>query len=101
MTFEDYIDIIRASVANTGYNQFFPSLCVSKETADEFAVLETELSEGGEEELAMNWVENVVGEHHTTFLAFRAGGGIVNVRKIVGFDAILQTNIRVEPVAKT
>jgi hypothetical protein len=101
MTFEDYIDIIRASVANTGYNQFFPSLCVSSETEDEFAVLETELSEGGEEEMAMNWVENVMGEHHTTFLAFRAGGRIVTVRKIVGLDAVLQANIRVEPVAET
>lgn len=101
MTFEDYIDIIRVSVANTGYNQFFPSLCVSSETADKFAVLETELSEGGEEDLAMNWVENVLGEHHTTFLAFRAGRRIVTVRQIVGFNAIFQTHIRVEPAEET
>ena len=51
MTFEEYIEIIKGSVAETGYDNFRPSLCIPGEQI-KMDVFDTSLSQAGEEILA-------------------------------------------------
>ena len=70
MTFEEYIEIIKGSVAETGYDNFRPSLCIPGEQI-KMDVFDTSLSQAGEEILAKEWASQFTEQAKTLFLAFR------------------------------
>lgn len=99
MNFEEYVSIVKDSVCETGYGSFLPSLCHSGEAEDEMAVLQTELSEGGEEVLARTWAEEFAGPGKSIFMAYRCGQRKVSAIEILGFNVLRKTTIAVEPYA--
>lgn len=99
MNFEEYVSIVKDSVCETGYECFLPSLCHSGEAGDKMAVLQTELSEGGEEVLARKWAEEFAGPGESIFMAYRCGQRKVSVIEIFGFNVLRKTTIAVEPYA--
>jgi hypothetical protein len=81
MKFADYSGLITRSVAEIGYNSFHPSACVPGLLKDRFHVLDGELSEEGEEAVALAWAKSLKNTGRI-FLAFRAGGRRVTVAEL-------------------
>ena len=81
MKFADYSGLITKSVAETGYDSFYPSACVPGLLKDQFHVLDRELSEEGEEVVALAWARSLK-KSGRIFLAFRAGRRRVTVAEL-------------------
>jgi hypothetical protein len=79
--FSDYSALITKSVAETGYDSFHPSACVPGLLKDRFHVLDGQLSEEGEEAVALAWAKSLT-KAGRIFLAFRAGGRRVTVAEL-------------------
>lgn len=92
MKFQNYIDLICSSVAEQGYEFFFPSACIPGDTPS-MSVMECDLSPEGEEVMAKAWVTECFGEHAELFFAFRAGGRQVHVCWLQ--NAVIQERFRV------
>lgn len=60
-------------------------------------VLDGELSEDGDEEVAMSWAEQFLRDGRTVFVAYRSGQSAVAVLEIVGFDATRKHMLRLTP----
>jgi hypothetical protein len=60
-------------------------------------VLDGEVSEGGDEQLAMSWAESFVRDGRTVFLAYRRGQRTITVLEILGADAVRKREIKVDP----
>ncbi|HEY5742267.1 MAG TPA: hypothetical protein VIS99_06975 [Terrimicrobiaceae bacterium] len=99
MTFEEYIEIIKGSVAETGYDNFRPSLCIPGEQI-KMDVFDTSLSQAGEEILAKEWASQFTEQDKTLFLAFRSGQRTITVIKIVGTEATKKQGIIVNRYAE-
>lgn len=97
MTFPDYIQLITKSVCETGFDAFLPSLCIVDGDEIIMKVLDAEPSDGGDEELAMNWLGQFVRDGRTVFVAYRSGSGIISIMEVVGFDATRKHTLRVAP----
>jgi hypothetical protein len=97
MTFHEYVSLIAQSVAETGYDQFHPSACVSNSTDEKLHVLDGELTEEGEEAVALSWTESISKTSDTIFLAFRGGKRTVAVIELKGGKVMDRKTIRVTP----
>lgn len=95
ITFAQYIEIIKDSVASQGYDQFFPSLCDGR-SGVHLNVLECELSNNGEEALAKDWAASVLKSSPWVYLAYRVGGRHVDVCEIRGLEVIKKVRITVK-----
>lgn len=97
MNFDDYFGVIVKSVSQTGYNAFLPSACVVEDGKVVMKVLEGDLSEDGEEELAWEWGSTFFKEALTVFLAYRRGQRTVTVLEFLGSEPIRKREIKVDP----
>jgi hypothetical protein len=97
MTLRDYASLIAKSVAETGYDAFRPSACVSSATKESMHVLETELSEGGEESLAREWAKSLEKCDSTLFAAYRAGDRVIAVVELRKASVVDKITIQVRP----
>lgn len=99
MKFRDYCSLMTKSVAETGYDSFHPSACVPGIFRDRFHVLDGELSEEGEESLALSWARSLA-KSGTVFLAFRGGQRRVTVVELkdgtLADGLVIQVNPPVE-----
>lgn len=100
MKFRDYCSLIADSVAETGYDSFYPSACVPGLLKDTFHVLEGELSEEGEERVATSWAESLSRNSNTMFLAFRSGSRKVAVLALKGHTVADRITIHVNPYSE-
>lgn len=98
MTFDQYVSLIARSVAEAGYDNFLPSLCVLTD-AMEMEVLQTELSADGEESVAKQWASDFTEPGRTLFLAYQQGSRMVMVLEITGTEVTNKQRIAV--TAKT
>lgn len=96
MTFKDYCSIIAESVAETGYDAFRPSACVSRPEQDAMCVLEVDLSEEGDEVVARAWGAALEAEDNPLFLAYRSGHRRVVVLEIRNERVVAQVAVRVD-----
>lgn len=81
MNFSAYCEIIQSSVAAEGYDEFLPSLCVL-EPQFKMQVLATELSDGGEEVLALEWARSVAPESPLLYIAYRIPGRRIEIAEL-------------------
>jgi len=95
MTFAQYVQVIKESVASQGYDQFFPSLSDGKSDVS-LKVLECELSEAGEEALAKDWAGTFLKQSRVIYLAYRSGGRHVDVCEIRGSEVTDKVRIHVK-----
>ncbi len=100
MKFQDYCSLTAQSVAEAGYDAFFPSACIPGLLKDKFYVLDGKLSEEGEEQLALTWAESLPKSSGTMFLAFRGGKRRVTVLEMKGHLMIDGLVIQVEPYSE-
>lgn len=96
MEFDDYTDLICTSVAEQGYDYFFPCVCVPGDDPI-MSVMEGELTPAGEEDVAKAWVAECFAEYPELYFAFRAGGREVHVCWLK--DSVIRKRFRaqVEP----
>ncbi len=97
MTFQDYCSLIQKSVAESGYDGFHPSACVPGIESDDHHVLESELTDEGEEAVALSWAESLARGSKTMFLAFRGGERRVTVLELKDGAVVEGLVIRVNP----
>jgi hypothetical protein len=95
MKFSEYVDVIKKSVAQSGYSSFHPSACIPGVFKNQFHVLEGELREEGEESVAVAWAKTLK-KSGKIFLAFRAGDRRVTVVELkdgeVADGLVIQVN---------
>lgn len=96
MKFSEYVELIKGSVAEEGYDGFHPSMC-QLGPATKLHVLDGELGPDGDEEAAKHWAGLFASERGTLFLAYRSGGRRVDVCEIVGRDVTKKIGIEVKP----
>jgi hypothetical protein len=94
--FSDYSALITKSVAETGYDSFHPSACVPGLLKDRFYVLNGELSQAGEETLALDWAKSLK-RSGKIFLAFRAGDRRVTVAELKDGELVDGVVLDVKP----
>jgi hypothetical protein len=92
-----YVKVICRSLSEQGYDHFYPSICAVEDTQVVMKVLYAELSEAGEEELALKWAESFFANEKTVFVAYRRGQRKVTVLENLGFDTIRKQEITVNP----
>lgn len=97
MDFDSYMKIAIDSVQKQGYDNFYPSLCVVKDSELQFDVLETELTEEGEKEITLEWTYPFTSEGQTLFSAYRVGNREIEVVQILGAEVIRKSRISVKP----
>ncbi|MGZ5518458.1 MAG: hypothetical protein ACXWJX_12255 [Limisphaerales bacterium] len=95
ITFAQYVEIIKESVATEGYDRFFPSLCDGRSGVG-LNVLECELSNAGEEALAKKWAARFLESNPSVYLAYRAGCRHVDVCEIRGREVTNKVRIIVK-----
>jgi hypothetical protein len=95
MDFETYTRLIADSVAECGYDEFFPSLCVVGDKL-EMQVLAGELQPHGEREVAMNWADTFKAPGQVLYLAYRIGGRQVEVIKLNGAEVTQRTRLDIQ-----
>jgi hypothetical protein len=100
MKFRDYCSLIAKSVAETGYDSFYPSACVPGFIKDKFHVLDGELTEIGEECVALTWAESLPTSSGKVFLAFRGGKRRVTVLELKGKAVLDSLVIQVNPYSE-
>lgn len=91
--FDDYCLLIQESMNGRGYDGFFPSARSSDAHQFEVMVLETELGDQGDEELAMEWAKALMEAHPRVFIAFRAAQEKVIVRELEDGRVIQQRDL--------
>ena len=94
MTFDEYFELIQQSVADSGYDQLYPSLCVAGDEL-EMKVLTVDLSEFGEESVAKKWAAQFAAPDRTLFVAYRQGARNVAVIEIHGTEVVEKGSITV------
>jgi hypothetical protein len=94
---QGYSAIIAKSVAETGYEHFKPSACVSTPDEEEMSVLDIELKEEGETSDALSWGATLLKEGAVLFLAYRSGNHVVTVAEVHGRSIVQKMNIHVRP----
>ena len=97
MTFPNYIDVITKSVCETGFDRFLPSLCTVDGDEITMKVLDEELSEADDEELAISWAKQFVQDGRTVLIGYRSGQNTVSILEIVGYDATRKHTLKLTP----
>ena len=97
MDFESYTRLIMQSVAECGYADFRPSLCISSGGSEELNVLETELHPNGEKKIAMEWACQFTAADQKLFCAYRVGNRQLEVVEVTGTEVTDKTHIDVRP----
>lgn len=97
MTFEEFCEIMKQSIAKQGYDQFYPMLVIddAAEDAINMNVLEGDLSSDGEEEVAKAWAAEFDAPHK--FLAYRAGNRHIQLCEFLDNDVKDEVSVRVLP----
>lgn len=95
MTIDEYIQIIKTSIEEHGYDSFMPSACSWNEEKINLEVLEADLSPEGEESLAKEWALHF--ESNRFYLAYRAGNRQIDVCEIIDLDVKNKVKIMVKP----
>jgi hypothetical protein len=95
MDFKTYETLIKRSVAECGYDSFYPSLCVSENGGDALDVLEMELHPDGDKEAALDWVSQFTSERQKLFCAYRVGNRTIEVVEVAGFTVTYKSHIYV------
>ena len=98
--FRDYLSIIAKSVAETGYDYFRPLACLPGSVREELLVLDGDLSDEGEESVALSWAESLAKNSDTIFLAFRGGKRRITVLELKDGAIIDGQVIQVNPYAE-
>jgi hypothetical protein len=101
MNLEDYSSFIAKSVAETGYDYFRPSACISSPESEEMCILDIELKAEGEKSEAFRWGASLLREGAVLFLAFRSGDRVVTVAEIREQAVVGKVAIRVNPSDET
>ena len=96
MDFDRYVDIIKKSAAESGYDDFLPSLCVVGDDI-EMSVLELDLDPGGDEAAAKDWASEFAADSLIVYLAYRSGDRAVAVLEITGFDVTQKMELNMAP----
>ena len=101
MTFDQYVKLTKQSVAERGYNYFYPCACIVSNDTDEICVLDGALSDDGEEVVAKEWVATMLDSKNigggSVYLAFRAGNRTVVVCDIKDRAVVDKVWLQVEP----
>jgi hypothetical protein len=97
MDFESYTRLIMQSVADCGYDDFRPSLCISSGGSEELNVLETELHPNGEKDIALEWASQFTAADKKLFCAYRLGNRQLEVVEVTGTEVTDKTHIEVRP----
>ena len=95
MDFESYSKLIMQSVAECGYDDFLPSLCIPSDRAEELDVLETELHPDGEKDIALDWASQFTAADQKLFCAYRVGNRQIEVVELTGTEVTDKTHIEV------
>jgi hypothetical protein len=95
MTLEGYSELTAKSVAETGYDFFRPSACISSSDANEMCVLDIELKEEGEKTEALAWGASLLKEGSTLFIAYRSGNRVVTVSEVREKEVVAKMTINV------
>lgn len=98
MDFHSYTRLISESVAECGYDEFLPSLCVPGGTL-EFEVLAVALQPEGERDVATKWATTFTAPGQVLYCAYRNGGGQVEVIEVTGDEITQITQLGVSPKA--
>jgi hypothetical protein len=85
------------SVAETGYDFFLPSACISGADANEMCVLDIALKEEGEKAEALAWGASLVKEGAVLFLAYRTGNRLVTVAEVREKKVVAKMTISIRP----
>ena len=97
MTFDSYFGIIVDSARESGYNAFLPSLCSVEDDNIVMKVLDGDISEDSDEQLANEWASNFMKEGRTVFLAYRRGNRTVRVQEFLGSELIRAKQFILDP----
>jgi len=97
MDIESYTTLIAESVAESGYDRFLPSLCISSDGGDDLNVLDTVLRDEGEKELSLNWAAQSIAENQKAYCAYRIGNRIIEIVEIIGRDVTAKNHLDVRP----
>lgn len=101
MTLEGYSELIAKSVAETGYDFFRPSACISSSEVNEMCVLDIALKEEGETTEALAWGASLLKEGATLFLAYRSGNRVVTVSEVREKEVVAKITIDVHAYDET
>jgi hypothetical protein len=96
MNFDRYISLIVGSVAEQGYDNFMPSMCIAGDSI-EMSVLDGELSLNDDGQAAKNWASEFAIPGRVIFLAYRTPDRTVTVVEITGRDVTSKHCISVIP----
>jgi hypothetical protein len=96
MEFQDYVSLICSSVAEQGYEMFFPCACIPAEKIS-MRVLEIDLSPEGDKEATMNWISENFQDHPVVFFAYRAGNRKVHICRLEDWEIKKRVSVLVEP----
>ena len=99
MNFDSYTKLIKQSVAECGYDEFLPYLCISNGDTEELSVLETELHDDGDKAVALDWASQFMGTCQKLFCAYRIGNRQVEVVEVTGTEVTEKMHIDVQPYA--
>ena len=97
MDFQSYTELIKQSVADSGYDGFLPSLCLLKDDAAELNVLDTNLNDDGDKTIALDWASQFTDSNQRLFCAYRIGNRRVEIVEVKGTEFTEKTHIEVLP----
>src|SRR5690606_32951449 len=97
MTFDSFFGIIVDSARQRGYSAFLPSLCSLEDDTIVMKVLDGDISEDEDEQLAIEWATNFRREGRTVFLAYRRGNCTVRVQEFFGSELIAEKQFILDP----
>ena len=97
MTFESYVDMMTGTLVQTGYESFLPTLCLCRSEA-EMKVMHTDLYQGGEEDLAIEWALEFAEPRETMYLACRGAERTVRLIEFSGSDEQRRASLSVDRI---
>jgi len=95
MTFEDYIELVKESAMEDGYNAYHPSLCIL-DPEPRIAVLESEISDEGEEDIAKDWARTLLDDTDAAYLSYRTTDRTIHIDKIENGEVTEEVLMKVE-----
>ncbi len=97
MNFQSYTELIKQSVADSGYDGFLPSLGLLNDDKVDLNVLDTELHEDGEKAIALDWASQYTECNRKLFCAYRIGNRCVEVVEVTGTEVTDKIQIEIRP----
>ena len=96
MSFDDYIEAVKESVSEVGYDAYRPSLCILGLRLRQLQ-LDEKLSDGGEAEVAREWAQSLIDVTDIAYLSYRTTNRMIFVDRIERLMVVDRVEMEVRP----